>query len=138
MYHVIALVGGPNCGKTATLNRVHQYVLANGGESTDKRRLGGQPNDFSDVVRFNEKLIMFYTMGDFNDTGDFMAEYYRRGFDMFVCALGAGHPQPFVDIQQYANTQIRKTTAIGVSERETANTKDAEKICSLIYALANG
>lgn len=143
MYHVIALVGDNNCGKTTTLNMVYDNVMRKGGTSViSKQPLGHQRvralyNDFSSVVSFMGRQIMFYTMGDYADTGDFMAEYYRKGFDMFVCALSTTRKRHFLDIRKYSNTKIPKTVATNASEQKRVNTKDAEHIYSLICEVLN-
>jgi nucleoside-triphosphatase THEP1 len=40
---IIALTGDSSVGKTTTLNIVYDTLLNNGGVSTNKQRLGGDP-----------------------------------------------------------------------------------------------
>lgn len=134
--YVIALVGESNRGKTTTLNIVHQYVLENGGESKKKKQLGGQANDFSDTVFFQNRKIMFYTMGDYADIGDYMATAYYESFDIFVCAINISLKGPLQDILDYPNRQISKTVATDVSRQIAANTRDARWVYSSICEVA--
>ena len=62
---IIALIGKENCGKTTTLNILHNHMLGN-GNSTCKTTIGNPIyNDFSDIVDFKNLKIAFFTMGDF-------------------------------------------------------------------------
>jgi len=62
---IIVPQGMPNTDKTKTLNLVYSLLVPNGGgNSTNRQPLGGDRNDFSDIILKGNQRIAFFTMGD--------------------------------------------------------------------------
>ena len=130
---VIMLTGGNSCGKTTTLNMVYQMLLSNQGISTKRQPLGGNPNDFSDIVLFHQQRIAFFTMGDYSgDVVNAMIDYSNQEVAVLVCACNNRFVRPFTKIQNYSHTIIPKTLASENITEQTANTADVNQIFSLI------
>jgi hypothetical protein len=86
---IIVLQGLPNRGKTTTLNSVWNLLCPNGQNSTNRQPLGGDRNDFTDIVIRGEQRIGFYTAGD-NSTllaRAIMDHGSNQLCDVFVCGL---------------------------------------------------
>ena len=61
---IIALIGKDHCGKTTTLNIVHDLMLEN-GKSTCKITIGNPIyKDFSDIIEQNPDFIAFEFEGE--------------------------------------------------------------------------
>lgn len=130
---IIALTGRSNCGKTTTLNMVYLEVLTHGGISTDKRTLGGDPNDFSDIVLYNNQRIAFFTMGDYSGyVVNAISDNNNRGVDLLICACNSRFVRPFAEITKYPHHILNKTVASPTSDELNSNTHDANLIFGLI------
>jgi tRNA uridine 5-carbamoylmethylation protein Kti12 len=65
---IILFSGAPNTGKTTTLNLLYNKVTENGTRSilVAKSVLGNpKSNDFRCVVKYNNKKVGMFTMGDY-------------------------------------------------------------------------
>ncbi len=125
----------PNTGKTTTLNLVWNMLLNNSGVSSNRQTLGGDPNDFSDIVNRYKKLIAFYTMGDYSTYLANAVTYYNNlGCDVLVCALSVNNAKIRANntINQFSNTRINKTLAINQVTEHHANSTDALTIFNLL------
>lgn len=130
---IITLRGDSNKGKTTTLNIVYNTLLNNGGISRNKQKLGGDPNDFFDLVTYNNQKIYFFTMGDYSKyLIDAIRDSNSKGYDIFICACNSRFTTPFKEMMKYSHHIIEKTLAQGESERKIANQKDADEILHLI------
>ncbi len=130
---IIALTGTSNCGKTTTLNMVYLNVLSLGGISTNKRPLGGDPNDFSDIVLYNNQKIVFFTMGDYSVyVVNAIRDNNNRGVGLLICACNSKFVRPFTEMAKYAHNILNKTVASPTSDELTSNTNDANLIFGLI------
>lgn len=130
---IIALTGTSDCGKTTTLNLVYLNVLAHGGISTNKRPLGGDPNDFSDIVLYNNQKIAFFTMGDYSGyVVNAIRDNNNRGVDLLICACNSRFVRPFTEMAKYPHNILNKTLASPTSDELTSNTNDANLIFGLI------
>lgn len=132
---IIALRGSSTCGKTGTLIMVYNQLLANGGISTNKQKLGGNPRDFSDIVNYKGKTIAFYTMGDYSYcTTDAIKDYDQQNVDILICASNVRFTKPIQLIQTYTHHLVIKTIASPLSPEniEAANTADRNTIISYI------
>lgn len=133
---LIILEGLSNTGKTTTIGLLHQILLQNVGISTNRQPLGGDPNDFSDIViNYRNLKIAIFTMGD-NSTAISQAilNYDNLNCDFFVCSLSTGTPKIRANnrINQYQNTRIQKTISSQNITEIQANTNDANQLFSLI------
>ena len=108
---IIVLQGIPNVGKTSTLNLVWDTLTNNGGTSTNRQLLGGDPNDFSDVVILNNQMIGFFTMGDYsNDLSNAVYDYSAQGCNLLICALSTNNAKVRANnaINKFVNIRINK------------------------------
>lgn len=133
---IVVLQGMPNNGKTLTLNEVWN-VLCNtgGGNSTNRQTLGGDPNDFSDIVIRGQQRIAFYTMGDYSTPlANAIYDYDRQGCDVMVCALSTNSPKIRANnaLNHFGATRINKTPAPNAATEQTVNAADAQTIYNLI------
>lgn len=133
---VIVLQGMPDTGKTTTLNLVYGMLVPNGGGvSTNRQPLGGDPNDFSDIVVRGTQRIAFYTMGDYSTyLANAIYNYDRQGCDVLICALSTNSVKVRANkaLNQFAATRINKTPAPNVTAKLQLNTADAQTIYNLI------
>jgi hypothetical protein len=132
---IIVLQGMPNLGKTTTLNLVWDTLINNGGTSTNRQPLGGDPNDFSDIVAFNNQMVAFYTMGDYsNYLANGIYDYSIQNCALLICALSINTPKVRANnaIIKFVNVIINKTIASSQLTEQRANTSDANKIVGSI------
>jgi hypothetical protein len=134
----ITLQGMPNTGKTSTLNLAYDMLIASGGISTNRQPLGGDPNDFSDIVNITvngiNQQVAFYTMGDFSTyLADAIKAYAHQGCDVLVCAISTNTPKIRANkaLNQLNATRINKTVALTPAVL-APNTADAQTIFQLI------
>lgn len=133
---IIVLEGLPHRGKTTTIGLLHLLLIKNGGNSTNKQSLGGDPNDFSDIVTNYKNLkIAVFSMGD-NSTAISQAilHYDSLGCNFFICSLSTGTAKVRANnrINKYRNTRIPKTVSSQNLTEVQANNSDANQIFSLI------
>ena len=132
---IIALRGGDNCGKTATLNFVHTLVINAGGISTSKKKEGADPKDFSDIVNYKGMKVAFFTMGDYSyATINAINNYSSIKVNIVVLASNVKFKKPIKLIMRYPNNLINKTIAkpSTTATNLVANTADANTIYALI------
>lgn len=133
---IIVLEGLSNTGKTTTIGLLYQILLNNGGTPTNKQQLGGDPNDFSDIViNYKNLKIAIFTMGDnSNAISQAIVNYNNLNCDFFVCSLSTGTPKIRANnrIYQYRNTRVYKTVASQSITENQANNNDANQLFSLI------
>lgn len=133
---LIILEGLSNTGKTTTIGLLHQMLLQNGGTSTNKQPLGGDSNDFSDIViNFKNLKIAIFTMGD-NSTeiSKAILNYHNLKCDFFICSLSTSKPKIRANnrINQFQNTRVPKTISSQTVSEIQANTHDGNQIFSLL------
>jgi ABC-type dipeptide/oligopeptide/nickel transport system ATPase component len=132
---IIALVGPSDCGKTETLNYVYNTILANGGLTSNKTQLGGQQNDFSDIVTYKGMQLAFFTMGDYsNPLVTATRNYYSLNCDVLICACNNRFARPFYEFNNpiYNYHQINKVPQPNSSLQQNENINDAQTIFNLI------
>ncbi|WP_202704273.1 hypothetical protein [Flavobacterium sp. UGB4466] len=132
---IIALEGLPNTRKTTTIGLFYQLLL-NVGTSTNKKRLGGDPKDFSDIViNYKNLKIALFSMGD-NSTAISQAivHYNNQKCDLFICSLSAGTPKIRANnrINRFNNTRIPKSITSQILTESQTNNNDANRIFALI------
>jgi hypothetical protein len=133
---VIVLQEIPNTGKTSTLNLVYNMMIPNGGGvSTNRLPLGGDPNDFSDIVVRAAQRIAFFTMGDYSTyLANAIYGYDRQNCDVLVCALSSNTAKLRANnaLNAFSATRINKTIAVNSTAELAANSADAQIIFNLI------
>lgn len=126
----------PNTGKTSTLNLVYNMLVPNGGgTSTDRQPLGGDPNDFSDIVVRGNQRIAFYTMGDYSThLANAIFRYDRQNCNVLICALSTNTDKIRANnaLNQFNTRRINKTIASDRNNPTTENEADAQTIFSLL------
>ena len=125
-----------NTGKTSTLNLVYDLLVSNGGGVSNNRQpLGGDPNDFSDIVVRGTQRIAFFTMGDYSTyLVNAIYDYDRQSCDVLVCALSTNTAKVRANnaLNQFNATRINKTIAPNATAELATNTTDAQTIFNLI------
>ena len=132
---IIALRGGDSCGKTETINLVYDRVILSGGTSTNKKQVGGDIRDFSDVVNYKGQTVAFYSMGDLAyATIGAINKYDALGTDVLVIASNIKFVRPIQLIITFAHNLVIKTIASpkNTVNNSIANTTDANIIFGLI------
>jgi len=131
---IIMLIGKPDKGKTATLTFVHEILVAHGAETTLVGRIGSKDQrDFSSVLKYREKKIRIFTMGDVEDKK--CKEKLRKAlnekkYDFFICACNDVHSELInKENQQLIEKTYAKTNAYSNLE---ANWYDASRIIELL------
>lgn len=133
---IIVLQGMPDTGKTSALNLVYNMLVQNGGGiSTNRQPLGGDPNDFSDIVIRRNQRIAFYTMGDYSTyLANAIYDYDHQNCDILVCALSTNTAKVRANnaLNQFNTTRINKTIASNRNNPTIENTADAQIIFNLL------
>lgn len=132
---IIALIGKDHCGKTTTLNIVHDLMLEN-GKSTCKITIGNPIyKDFSDIVDFKTLKIAFFTMGDYSlETTRIIKEYKEFNVDILILASNTKFVNPIKLIEKHDHLLVKKTIDKTNTEtgKITVNNSDAKIIFNLI------
>lgn len=132
---IIALFGLSNTGKTTTIKLVYNMVLQQGGMTTQKKPLGGDPNDFLDIVLWKNIKIVFFSMGD-NSTAlaNAIYNYREQNCDLMICSLSIGTPKVRANnaLNRFNATRINKTIVSQTNLEINANMNDAQTIFNLI------
>lgn len=127
------LSGKSSCGKTTTLNIVHTMILDANGVSKEKKQLGADKKDFSDVVLFNNSKIAFFTMGDYSShLIDAIKDYNEENIDILICACNDKFVRPYSEIKKHPNQIILKTISSASISENSSNISDANTIYSSI------
>ncbi len=132
---ILALRGGNSCGKTATLNLIYNRLIASGGISSHKVQVGGDRNDFEDILIYKGKKVAFFTMGDYSyATTDAISKYAGLKVDVLILASNVKFAKPIKVIVSYPHRLITKTIASPSNPANDliANTADASTIFGLI------
>lgn len=131
---LIILAGPGNCGKTTTLNIAYINMISSGAVSTTRKKEGGNPNDFSDVLLWKGKKIGILTMGDYSyRVIEFLDECKKNGCDVFVSACNGRFKRPFKKFSIYPVCHIiTKAKAANPSLELSENTRDAARIVALV------
>ncbi len=133
--NIIALIGPSSCGKTTTLNIVYQELLRLGAVSTNREQEGGNPNDFSDILIWRELRIAFFTMGDYsNAIVNSINHYNNQNCNFLVCAMNDRFVRPFITIQRFQNTQLRKQIEEIPNNRLQVDNGIADQILNIIQS----
>ena len=131
--NIIALVGPPSCGKTTTLNILYQMLLVQGGVSTNRQQLGGNRNDFSDIVRWNGRSIVIFTMGDYStQLIQAVQQFSGQNCDVFICACNSRLVKPQREFALYQNIIFNKNQEPNTLSRVTADNQMAQGIFNAI------
>jgi hypothetical protein len=130
---VIMLSGKKNCGKSTTLNLVYDYINPAMEDIISPKSILGNPKyrDFECIIRYQNKTVAFYTMGDFPDmVCDAITKYDKLNCDILVCACNARFAQPHQQIKNYLHAIIKKRVIheASDSERQCANETDKTTI----------
>ncbi len=90
---VIALKGEKDSGKSTTLKKVHELLMAAGGEQEPDciKNLEGNPEDIRDVINFAGKKIGIVTQGDYykeeeNSVKKHLVWFKDNKCDIVICA----------------------------------------------------
>jgi hypothetical protein len=132
---IIVLQGMPNTGKTSTLNLAYHMLVSLNGNSTNKRPYGGDPNDFKDIILWNNQKIGILSMGDQSTfIANEIRDFNQQNCDVVVCALSTNDSKVRANnaLNQYNTTRINKTIAIHTNEELLTNASDAQTIFNLI------
>lgn len=133
---IIVLQGMPNTGKTSTLNLVYNMLVPNGGGvSTNRQALGGDPNDFSDIVLRGNQRISFFTMGDYSThLSNAVYNYLAQGCDILFCALSVNTTKQIANntLNRHNATRINKASSTNLVTEQQANAADAQALFNLI------
>ncbi len=130
--YIIMLSGGSLCGKTTTLNKVYDSINpTNENIIKAKSRLGGNPNDFECIIKYNGQSIAFYTMGDYSCyLLESFEKYDKENCDILICACNDRFKKPYKRINKYSHLIINKKLSISkkLTDLNFANNHDKEKI----------
>lgn len=133
---IIALRGKDNCGKTETLTIVYLKILGNRGESMCKKTEGNPKfEDFSDIVKYKDLRVAFFTMGDYSTvTTRVIKEYHILNVDVLILASNIKFVKPIELIKKHNYKLIDKTIATTYTKKDqkTKNDSDANRIFGLI------
>lgn len=87
------------CGKTTTLNKVYDTISPNETDIIQKKnQLGAEVNDFECIVKYNEKNVAFFTMGDYSRYLIEAFKKYNNNCDVLVCACNDRFKRPYKEI----------------------------------------
>lgn len=129
---IIAIIGPTSCGKTTTLNLVYQELLKT-YTSTNKQQLGGNPNDFSDILTGNRKKVAIFTMGDYSKPLiSAILDYANQNCDFLICACNTNRVKPQNLISKYPNNIFNKTKQSGKKPQSIDNSNVSQSIIRII------
>jgi len=131
---IIMLLGPSNCGKTTTLNLVYDDLKSQGGVSTCKQQEGGNPNDFSDIIKLNGKLIAILTMGDYAyRIIDCIQDFELKNCDIFITACNDRFVKPQRLVSSDPNNPIiHKIPQLTIASQSHDNAMIVHQILTLI------
>lgn len=126
---IIALIGPSNCGKTETLIKVYEDFISKGWKSTDKKQLGADPRDFSDIITKGDEKIAFYTMGDYAGyLKKAIWQYSEEGQEVLICACNDRFVTALRVIDEFEGECFYKIKTNDKEQRKELIKTDAEKI----------
>jgi energy-coupling factor transporter ATP-binding protein EcfA2 len=125
---IIALTGRSSSGKTTILNLAYDMLIRDGAVSTNRQQLGGNPQDFSDILYWKNIRVAFYTMGDFSRLlSAAIFEYTELSCDLLICACNDKFSGPLKLFRRY-NAEILHITREADHLRAGSNMAVAEQI----------
>lgn len=108
---ILMLTGANSCGKSTTLNKVYDQINPQKDDIIEpKQELGDKmQKDFKCIIRYKNKKIAFFTMGDYSTElcGAFVN--YEESCDILICACNKKFKRPFLNIAKYPHTIVEKT-----------------------------
>jgi len=122
---IIMLTGDPNIGKTAALHFVHEILVADGAKTTRVECRGAKnQRDFTDVLKYQDKTIRIFTMGDVEAEEELEEIISYKKYNFLICACNNELEHFF----SKADHSIVKVKAEGHYNKLKANWDDANKI----------
>jgi len=120
---IIILSGKSNCGKTTTINLAYKQLTGSFFAENERK-------DFETTIKYKNKLIAFYSMGDeSNPLIKAINNYENLNCDILICACNVRFKKPYKIIERNSeNIKIDKTMPLS----DNANTIDANLIISNI------
>jgi hypothetical protein len=125
------LSGEHDCGKTTTLNLVYDSIKQSADIIEEKTTIGKpEDKDFECIIRYNGKIVAFYTLGDISHAVcNAFKKYDDLSCDILVCASFIGHKRPRQRIKKYPHTIIEKRR---MPDFKAANEVDKNRILQLL------
>ncbi len=136
---IIMLEGKKNSGKTTTFNNLYDELVNNKKGTTiikAKQDPYGDPEDFECIIKYDDKKIALFTVGDYSKKiTDAFKKYEKLKCDILICACNKNHKRPYQAIKKYPHKILKKTVEIKNNNKEKceqANIKDVKQIISYI------
>jgi energy-coupling factor transporter ATP-binding protein EcfA2 len=110
---IIMLLGENNCGKSTTLNWVYDCINPASEDIICTKSVLGNPiqKDFECIIRYQNKTVAFFTMGDYsNKVCEAMVKYDKLNCDILVCACNPQFVNPRNRIKNYPHHIIIEKT----------------------------
>jgi len=124
---IIMLTGDSDRGKTASLHFVLEILVAYGAEIIFFKHVGfDYQRDFSSKLKYREKTIRIFTMGD-SEKPIRKALSYKK-YDFLICACNNEHEKLF----EQATHRVEKSVAEVNACMLAANWYDASRIIELL------
>ena len=135
---IIMLAGQENTGKSTTFNLLYDAIVSEIGEKgiiKPKETLGNPKNkDFECLIRYKEKNIALFSMGDYDDIC-FKAIVKYSNCDTLVLAYSTKFPvkldnlvKESVEVSGIKNCVIEKTVTADKTNQEEYNNADCNRI----------
>jgi len=133
---IIMLYGKSHCGKTSTLNLVYKDIYQASANIIEQKKYlrSDRDDDFECIIRFRNKNIAFFTMGDYSCC---LLEAFKRFVakcDILICACNDRFVKPRKQMRNNIDVVIEKQIADSHNQVscELANNSDKEKIINSI------
>jgi hypothetical protein len=138
------LLGPSLKGKTITINMVYDELVDNKYKFIDtkakvicdKIQLGDEPYDFASILKYNNKRIALFSMGDICwCLIHAMSFFYDIKCDVFICACNDKFKEPLKRLREWYGEEplIKTIVETGLKEDEDiANIKDMNEIIGRI------
>lgn len=110
------LQGKAGCGKTTTMHRVFDHFFEKIDRSSDviiPKTFTENGNDFWAAIRYNGKLVYFYSLGDLvGEICDAMETALTQNYDICVCCSRPHFkgPSKFIEKNNLDRQYIEKTS----------------------------
>jgi hypothetical protein len=128
---IIMLSGKHNSGKSTTLNLVYDKMEPNIETIIEPKKVLGNPiyKDFECIVKYNNKKVAFYTMGDFSGLLiDAFKKYDNLNCCILICACSTKFSTPYREITNYQHNVVKKTMPLC----DESNESDRDEILRLL------
>jgi hypothetical protein len=133
---VIMLLEPSNKGKTITMNLLYDE-LARYKENIvcPESQLGRNPKDFECILKYDEKRVALYSMGDFSTCIiPAMSAYEEKECDVLVCTCNDTLTRPKERIKKYSDSIIiPKSIGDNCKDRNMKNHIDKNKTIAHIF-----